>query len=83
MNGYSGFVPQSYLDRIDEVRQFPDEKSIERLRRDGVRYLVVQLWRYRHGEGIRVLDALSVRYRFHELGRFDDGTGESVVFLLR
>jgi hypothetical protein len=83
VNGYSGFVPQSYLDRVDAVRRFPEEKAIERLRRDGVRYLVVQLWRYQRDEGLRVLDALTVRYRFLELGRFDDGTGQSVVFLLR
>jgi hypothetical protein len=83
LNGYSGFVPQSYLDRIHDVRGFPDEASIERLRRDGVRYLVVQLWRYRRDEGVRVVDALTVRYGFRELGRFEDGTGQAAVFLLR
>jgi hypothetical protein len=83
VNGYSGFVPQSYLDRIFEVKGFPDQKSIERLRKDGVRYLVVQLWRYERDEAVRVVDALKVRYGFSELGRFDDGTGKSAVFLLR
>jgi hypothetical protein len=83
VNGYSGFVPQSYLDRIDEVRGFPDEKAIDRLRRDGVRYIVVQLWRYRRDKAIRVQDALTLRHHLRELGRFDDGTGDCVVFFLR
>ena len=82
VNGYSGFAPQSYLDRIDDVRGFPDEKSIERLRRDGVRYLVVQLWWYRRDDRTFVLDALRLRYGFRELGRFYDGNGDSAVFLL-
>lgn len=83
VNGYSGFAPQSYLDRLYDVRGFPDEKSIERLRRDGVRYLVVQLWCYRRDDRTFVLDALRLRYGFHELGRFFDGNGDSAVFLLR
>ena len=83
VNGYSGFAPQSYLDRLYDVRGFPDEQSIERLRRDGVRYLVVQLWCYRRDDRTFVLDALRLRYGFHELGRFFDGNGDSAVFLLR
>jgi hypothetical protein len=83
VNGYSGFAPQSYLDRIHDVRGFPDEKSIERLRRDGVRYLVVQLWCYRRDDRTFVLDALRLRYNFRELGRYFDGNGDSAVFLLR
>jgi len=83
VNGYSGYAPQSYLNRLEEVRGFPDEKSIERLRRDGVRYLVVQLWWYRREERTFVLDALKLAYGLRELGRFYDGDGDSAVFLLR
>jgi hypothetical protein len=83
VNGYSGYAPQSYLNRLEDVRGFPDEKSIERLRRDGVRYLVVQLWWYRRDERTFVLDALKLRYGLRELGRFYDGNGDSAVFLLR
>jgi hypothetical protein len=83
VNGYSGFAPQSYLDRLTDVRGFPDEKSIERLRRDGVRYLVVQLWCYRRDDRTFVLDALRLRYNFLELGRYYDGNGDAAVFLLR
>ena len=83
VNGYSGFSPPSYRDRLEDVRGFPDEQSIERLRRDGVRYLVVQLWWYRRDERTFVLDALKLRYGLSELGRYYDGNGDSAVFLLR
>jgi hypothetical protein len=83
VNGYSGFVPLSYLDRIDQMRSFPDEQSLARLRKDGVRYLVLHLAEYPKDEGIHTVHALTVLYGLRELGRFSDGLGECVVFLLR
>ena len=83
VNGYSGYVPQSYISRIEDLRDFPDERAVERLRRDGVRYLVVQLWRYRRDEAVRVQDALTLLYHLRELGRFSDGSGDCVVYFLK
>jgi hypothetical protein len=83
VNGYSGFVPQSYLDRIDEVRQFPDDRSITRLRKDGVRYIVVHLSQFPKDEAVIALHALTLRHGLAELGRFSDGRGEAAVFLLQ
>ena len=83
VNGYSGYAPQSYINRIEDLRGFPDERAVERLRRDGVRYLVVQLWRYRRDEAIRVQDALTLLYHLRELGRFNDGSGDAVVYFLK
>jgi hypothetical protein len=82
VNGYSGFVPNSYLDRIDAVRNFPDERAMAQLRRDGVRYLVVNLFEYSRDEGTLILQALTGLHRLPELGRFRADLGESVVFLL-
>jgi hypothetical protein len=82
VNGYSGFVPQSYLDRIDEVSRFPDDRAIARLRRDGVRYIVVHLSRFPKDEAVRAVQALTTRHGLPELGRFSDGWGEAAVFLL-
>jgi hypothetical protein len=83
VNGYSGFVPTSYLDRIYDVRNFPDDEAMSRLRRDSVRYLVVHLWEYPRDQRIRTIQALTERHRLREAGRFEDGRGESVVFRLR
>ncbi len=40
-NGYSGYLPQSYLQHSRALRALPDEKALDLLRRIGVRYVVV------------------------------------------
>lgn len=41
VNGYSGFYPPSYLQLIDLMRSFPDQKSLAALWQTGVTYVVV------------------------------------------
>ena len=41
LNGYSGFYPPSYLNRLVRVARFPDEASVASLRRENVRYVIV------------------------------------------
>ena len=83
VNGYSGFYPASYLGRLDDLAAFPDEKSINRLRRDGVRYVVVHLIEIEPARREAVLDALRNGFGFAELTRQSDGRGEVAVFALR
>jgi hypothetical protein len=40
-NGYAGYLPQSYLENSRALRSLPDAAAIARLRRLGVRYVVV------------------------------------------
>jgi hypothetical protein len=82
VNGYSGFVPRSYLDRMHELRAFPEDEAMGRLRRDGVRYVVVHFARYDKDEAILIRQAIAL-HRLPELGRFADGHGEATVYLLR
>jgi hypothetical protein len=44
VNGYSGFFPPSYVQIVNAVRDFPDERSISAIKQRGARYLVI------HGE---------------------------------
>jgi hypothetical protein len=83
VNGYSGFYPASYLARLDDVAEFPDEKSIHRLRGDGVRYLVVHLIEFEPARRETVLNTLRNDFGLAELTRQSDGRGEAVVFALR
>jgi hypothetical protein len=41
VNGYSGFLPQSYLTTKQEMSRFPDAASIHRLQQQGAAYCVV------------------------------------------
>jgi len=83
VNGYSGYYPPSYLARIDRLRGFPDAGSVDVLRRDGVRYVIVHPSAYASARGKEVLAALSANPAFTHLGRWDDGRGEAVVFRVR
>src|SRR5262249_24419871 len=35
VNGYSGVYPASYLARLDRLRDFPGDRSLQQIRRDG------------------------------------------------
>lgn len=82
VNGYSGYAPQSYLDRLRALRDFPDERAMARLRADGVRYIVVHLAEYDRDHAVLVQQALD-HYQLRELGRFFDGAGTAAVYSLR
>jgi hypothetical protein len=49
-NGYSGFKPPSYDVLVDQMKRFPDEASIEEVRRRGVTHVVVHEAYFRRGE---------------------------------
>ena len=83
VNGYSGFYPASYLSRLDDVSGFPDERSIQRLRRDGVRYLIVHLREFDPDDRAQVVTTLHNGFGLAELARLSDGRGDAVVFGLR
>ena len=81
VNGYSGNYPPSYLNRLNQLAQFPDPRSMRQLRRDGVRYLVI------HSSQYSVADLAVVRSRLAdlsitELGSFDDGDGPAFLYVL-
>jgi hypothetical protein len=83
VNGYSGYYPPSYLTRIARLREFPDAASPERLRRDGVRYVIVHASSYAPDRAREVLTALSTDLSFIQLGHFHDGRGDAFVFKVR
>jgi hypothetical protein len=81
VNGYSGFFPASYLDRLSAVEDFPDERSLRRLREDGVRYIVVHLDLF--DDPRKVVHSLRSDFGLPELIRLSDGQGPAAVFALR
>lgn len=58
LNGYSGFFPQSYLLRLEQLAGFPDERSVEALRLAGARYVVVHEDGYKPGVATRIVGQL-------------------------
>jgi hypothetical protein len=82
VNGYSGFHPSSYLERLGLVERFPEARSLNVLRRTGVTYLVVHLSSYRPDEASRVLLGLDAAGAVVSLGTLHDGVGQAVVYRL-
>lgn len=83
VNGYSGFYPHSYLDRLARVAGFPDEAATRRLWSDGVRYVIVHPGIYPDGEGETILEAVASNPAYVRLGAFDGGRGDATVFRLQ
>jgi hypothetical protein len=65
VNGYSGFLPKSYLDRRIDLAQFPADESIAVLRRLHVRYAVIHREEFSHRwpDALERLDAASALRR--------------------
>jgi hypothetical protein len=82
VNGYSGFYPPSYLARLERVARFPDEDSVDSLRREHVKYIVVHDDGYPEGERLRIVERL-VRLDVRRLGDYEDGWGSGTVMEMK
>jgi hypothetical protein len=59
VNGYSGYYPSTYFDRLVKLDPFPSPEAIEQIREDKVRYIVVHEGQYLDpNDGARVVEAL-------------------------
>jgi hypothetical protein len=83
INGYSGYYPPSYLDRVHTLRDFPADPTTRILQRAGVRYVILHLAAYRQGEAAAILTTLASNLAYTQLGVFSDGEGKAVVYRLK
>lgn len=83
VNGYSGYYPPSYLHTLDRLSTFPDDSSIAALWKIGVRYVIVHTAYYPGDEAETVLADLATQPSLTELGRFNDGVADAVVYRIR
>jgi len=82
VNGYSGFYPRSYLNRLARVSGFPDAESVASLRRENVRYLIVHADGYPEGERQRIVERL-LELGVKGLGDFEDGWSVATLMELQ
>jgi len=82
LNGYSGYYPHSYFDTIHQMRTFPDDASIDRLRTLGVRYIVVHEAFYEPAEHAALLERMLARPELTRTGRYRDPAGQAELFEL-
>ena len=82
LNGYSGFFPQSYLELTESVKSFPDDASIEYLKKRGVDLIIL------HGALLApdrfgaLMAGLLARPDIRAVARYEERMGPDVVFRL-
>jgi hypothetical protein len=81
INGYSGFYPPSYEQRLRALETFPDARALDTLRQAGVRYVIVHDDGYPPGERLRLVEQL-VASGLRPLGTFEDGWSAGSVLEL-
>ena len=80
VNGYSGYYPRSYLQRLVHLNTFPSEVALEQIHDDTVRYIVVHDEEYRDpAEGARTVEEL-IRLGGKPIARMHDGWSLGTLF---
>jgi hypothetical protein len=82
VNGYSGNVPDSYVDVMRRMRTFPSDAEIERLRAAGVRYIIVHERYYGPSRYRQVTEALAARSDVTKRESFGHAGEEVTVYSL-
>jgi hypothetical protein len=82
LNGYSGFLPTGYANTLTDLATFPDERSVARLQRNAVDYVVVRRNNFDDGAYARVTAALLVTPGFAPPQVFGTGRDEAAVYRL-
>jgi hypothetical protein len=82
LNGYSGFYPPSYFRRLIRLASFPDAASVDSLRREHVKYVIVHDDGYPVGERVRIVERL-LDLGVTRLADFNDGSGVGTVMELK
>jgi hypothetical protein len=82
INGYSGYYPLSYLERLHSLQNFPADSATRVLQQAGVRYVIVHTGSYAPARLGAILTALTANRAYSDLGSFFDGQAVAMVFQL-
>ncbi|MCA1585642.1 MAG: hypothetical protein LC791_13040 [Acidobacteria bacterium] len=83
VNGNSGFYPRHYLQLLERVRRFPDERSLNALRNAGVSLIIIHARHYQPDDYGRVTTELEGSDEVIAAGTFLDEQGTARVYRLR
>lgn len=84
LNGYSGFLPTTYANTLVDLETFPDERSLARLRRIGVDYVVVRRINFTSDDAYaRATTPLLISRDFGDPNVLGEGLEEAAVLALR
>lgn len=79
-NGYSGHYTSAYLDLLNALVGFPDERSSNAIALTGIQRVILHRELFRPGEYARMVRALEGRQDYHLLTTTTDHMGEARVY---
>jgi hypothetical protein len=82
VNGYSGYYPPEYSETVGRMENFPDDRSIARLRNIGVHYLIFHPHLYAADEYASLVKRMAERRELRPYGTFPAEGGNAELFLL-
>jgi hypothetical protein len=82
INGYSGYYPPIYILTLERMVSFPDVESIGRLKRLGVRYIVIHRALYPPEAYTAIALRLASRPELRPYGTYRDPLGLADLFVL-
>ncbi|MGH9218538.1 MAG: hypothetical protein ACRD1W_04515, partial [Vicinamibacterales bacterium] len=83
VNGYSGFAPQEYRRTLETLKEFPNDRSIQRLRELNVRFILLNRVSY---TGEEFADLIAQVSRSNDLWpplSFGDGDNQIIIVELK
>jgi hypothetical protein len=83
VNGYSGYYPPSYLERIERLRDFPSERAMNQLRHDTVEYVILHTAPYSPSVLNEIRSRIARGGRMVEVAAFDAADGPAYLYRMR
>jgi hypothetical protein len=83
VNGYSGFVPRSYIELLEKTESFPDDPSIAYLKQRGIDVIIVHGGLLEPADYGAITSALLARPDIEAMAQLDEAGGSDMAFRLR
>ncbi len=80
VNGYSGFYPKSYIELIEEMREFPSDEALAYLKRRNVDFIILHGAHYKPDVLGKLASELSARTDVAPVAEFPESGGPDLVF---
>jgi hypothetical protein len=82
VNGYTAVYTDDYIVTLEQMRTFPDDQSIRRLKAIGVRYLIVHRAFLQQDQYASLLTRIGYRRELRPYGEYKDPIGAATLFVI-
>ena len=83
VNGYSAFAPREYRRTLEALKEFPDDRSVQRLRELNVRFVLLNRVSYTGEEFADLIARLTGSPAFWPSQSFGDGDNQIIIVELK